>query len=166
MEFKNRQAVIKRERILIPQFNRKYYHVNLMKNNIPTITTVHRLVAKAFIPNPGNKPQVNHIDGNKLNNIVDNLEWCTARENAKHAYRNGLEKIYKGVKNYHYGKKSHKRKKVYQYTLDNKLIRIWDCAGEVNKKMRISTGNIASCCRGQRKTTGGYKWRYELRKEE
>ena len=62
-----------------------YYFVRLSKKE--SLKYVHRLVAKAFIPNPKDKPQVNHKDGNKLNNHINNLEWVTASENQLHAYR-------------------------------------------------------------------------------
>lgn len=67
-----------------------YCVVNMMNLGKLKVGKIHRLVAQAFIPNPENKPEVNHKDGNKLNNHVSNLEWCTGKENMQHAYRTGL----------------------------------------------------------------------------
>ena len=67
-----------------------YFAVMLSKNNKSYCRKVHRLVAEAFIPNPDNLPQINHKDGCKTNNHVSNLEWCTAKENTRHAYQMGL----------------------------------------------------------------------------
>ena len=69
-----------------------YLHVTLCHEGHHHQTSVHRLVAQEFISNPDSKPFVNHIDGDKTNNQVDNLEWCTQSENMKHAYRTGLQK--------------------------------------------------------------------------
>ena len=69
-----------------------YLYVNFTVKDVPTRHSVHRLVAKAFIANPSNKATVNHIDGNKLNNNVCNLEWNTYSENLKHAFATGLNK--------------------------------------------------------------------------
>lgn len=70
-----------------------YLILDLMKEGKRQSVKVHRLVAKAFIPNPNNKPQTNHIDGIKTNNYYMNLEWCTQSENTIHSYKNGLQKI-------------------------------------------------------------------------
>jgi len=69
---------------------RGYPSVYLRRDGKPVMKSVHRLLAIAFIPNPDNLPQVNHMDGNKCNNSLDNLEWCTAAHNMQHAYRTGL----------------------------------------------------------------------------
>ena len=71
---------------------KKYKYVTLSKDGCPTFVSIHRLLAIHYIPNPENKEQVNHIDGDKLNNSLDNLEWVTRSENTKHAYDTGLMK--------------------------------------------------------------------------
>jgi len=71
-----------------------YYRVSLRKDNCSKIHLVHRLIALHFIPNPENKPCINHKDLNRLNNNIDNLEWCTYSENSIHAYKNGAFKAH------------------------------------------------------------------------
>jgi len=78
--------------ILKPSLNTGGYNsVCLRLNNKIKTRSLHRLIMEAFIPNPDNKPCINHIDGNKLNNSIENLEWCTYSENMKHAYDNNLK---------------------------------------------------------------------------
>jgi len=77
-----------------------YYVIPLSIYQKSKTRFVHRLIAINFIPNPENKPQVNHIDGNKLNNSIENLEWCTPSENAKHAYKNKLSVGLSGSKSH------------------------------------------------------------------
>jgi hypothetical protein len=80
----------RRKKILKLRKNRGgYFYLNLYGDNGKKSKTVHRLVAKNFIPNPLNKPCINHKDGNKINNSIKNLEWCTYSENTKHAYKIG-----------------------------------------------------------------------------
>lgn len=89
----------KSNRLLNIQKTKKGYAISIISNQGAKGKVIHRLVASAFIPNPENKPQVNHKDGNKLNNNVENLEWCTGSENVQHAQDNNLSASVKGIKN-------------------------------------------------------------------
>ena len=91
-------TILKKKKLKNILNNRGYLCVNLSKNNIQKKNAIHRLVAETFIPNPDNLSQVNHKDGNKQNNCVENLEWCTCKENIQHARKTGLLNDY-GSKN-------------------------------------------------------------------
>lgn len=83
--------------LLLEPTKDNYRRIVLMKGGIKVRYMAHRLVAITFIPNPDNLPYINHIDGCKSNNVVDNLEWCTASENIQHAIRTGLQKPYLNI---------------------------------------------------------------------
>ena len=83
-----------------PVNGRGYAMVSLSNQESKKTKRLHRLVAEAFLPNPRNHPQINHIDGNPLNNAVENLEWCDAKYNQQHAVRTGLHKPSKGSSHY------------------------------------------------------------------
>ena len=124
-----------------------YSQVVLYKNGIGRTFRLNTLIARMFISAVEGKPYVNHIDGNNKNNRVDNLEWCTASENAKHAYKIGLAK--------------HQTRKVAQIDENGTIICTFDSIKEASKTLKISKGNICSVCKGTRKCkAGGYYWRY------
>ena len=135
-----------------PVGKRGYPNLNLLKDGKQKLFVVHRLVAKAFIPNPENKQQVNHIDGDKTNNRVDNLEWATSRENMLHARRTGLHT-------------SDGDKTVVQM-LNGQEIARYKSASEASRKTGIGRANISNVCRGYHwngrhcKSAGGYEWKY------
>lgn len=111
----------------------------------PNSYLLHRLVAKVFIPNQENKEQVNHIDGNKQNACVNNLEWCSNLENQIHKVNSGL---------------SNTTKKIIQYDLHMNQIKEFSSQMEASKELNISYNIIGNCCRGKQKTGRGYIFKF------
>ena len=141
----------------------KYKVVRLHEKERTKTMYVHRLVAMNFIPNPENKPMINHKDGNKLNNEVSNLEWCTRQENEVHAWTHGMkEKIrITSKENLKIARCFiHTKIPVVQMDLDGNFIKKWDSASDAMKETGIDGSGITKCCRGKLKKTGGYKWQY------
>ena len=138
----------------------RYSKVTLIDSefNIKTIA-VHRLVAIAFIPNPKNKPQVNHKNGIKTDNRVENLEWVTAQENILHGYKAGLLKPTRWALG-KFGSQHNRSKKVVQKTIDGKIIKIYDCMAQAQRETGVPNQSISSACRGVLKKSGGFKWEF------
>ena len=111
-----------------------------------TTYKVHRLVAETFVPNPHHYPQVNHKDEDRFNNRATNLEWCTQQYNLDYGTR--VERIAK--------KRS---RKVGQFTLDNKLVKVWNSTHEAGRH-GYDQGHVWDCCAGRAQTHKGYKWHY------
>jgi len=130
-----------------------YCRVRLSIGKVKVTLMIHRAVAMAFIPNPNNKKTVNHINGVKTDNNIDNLEWCSQKENVRHAWDIGLATL-DGLKI-----------PVIMYSLDGKELETFESTREAGRKFKIGNSHISACCKGQRKTAGGYKWKYYNKKE-
>lgn len=136
---------IKTGRVLKNKINANgYAFVDLCKGDgTSKWIAIHRLVAQAFLPNPDNLAQVNHLDEVKTNNNVENLEWCTASQNTRHS--------------------AHKMScRINQLTLDGKFIRRWESSREIERELGYNHGNIINSCKGNNNYShvGGFKWVY------
>lgn len=167
-QIKNGIYARRKEKILKLFHNKKgYAQTILYKDKKPHPVKIHRLVAQHFITNPENKPQVNHIDGNKKNNQVENLEWCTCKENMKHSYKIGLRNKDLLRKNMRIvgknlrGKKGNHIRKVSQIDKNsNEIIKIWDSLTEASKEININVTTIQNVCAQRKRTAGGFIWKY------
>lgn len=147
--------------------NNGYYGLELANKDGHKRLSIHRLVALAYIPNPNNYPIVNHKDENKLNNNVENLEWCTAKYNLTYG-----STIKRRVSHTDYSKPIYKRnarkngkkvsKPVARYTLSGKYIDSFESAAVAARHLKLQSNHIIECCRSEkRKSAHGYIWKYE-----
>lgn len=137
---------IKSGRTLKPRLHNGYLRYCLYENNKRKDLLLHRIIATAFIDNPEGKPCVNHIDENKTNNDLSNLEWCSVRENNIHGTRikRAAEKRFK---------------KVIQLDLNDNVLSVFESMVQAERETGVSRNSISSCCNGKRKSAGGFKWR-------
>lgn len=134
-----------KESIMTPNNVKGYAQINLVKNHKRKMCYIHRLVANAFIKNLKNKKEVNHKDGKKMNNCVENLEWNTSLENARHSKANNLNDF--------------NRKKINQKK-DGKVVCTFESAMAAARSCNGFHANIVAVCRGKRKTASGFSWSY------
>ena len=135
----------KSKKYLKPTLARGYQKVALYKDGKKKDLYIHRLVAEAYIPNPEKKPQVNHLDENKLNNSVSNLEWATAKENSNYGTRT---------------ERSNKKRSKPVYCVE--LDRVFDGISQAARELDLNKKHICDCCKGRYKTHGGYHWQYAV----
>lgn len=150
---------LKTNKIRTPSIgNHGYHSVDLYKNNQRKTFLVHRLMAETFLDNHESKKTVNHKDGNKINNTLDNLEWASYSENHKHSYTDLGRKAYMEGR---FGRLNHNSKPVQMCSQDGRFIERFDSIMDAERRTGILNNGIVACLKGKSKTSGGFKWRYE-----
>jgi hypothetical protein len=158
---KNNPSVMLRPKIMKQNIQPTGYRiVQLSKSGRVKGLPVHRIIAMAFIPNPDNKPFINHIDANPSNNDLSNLEWCTQSENIQHAYNIGTKVPPSGGPK-KFGKDNHVSRPVLQYSLSGEFIREWECVSQIQTTHNFNRPNICKCCKGKINSAYGFVWKYK-----
>lgn len=148
------KSLTRYKKILKPVKNKNGYLYNtLTKDKVSKQYRLHVIIAQTFIPNPDNLPQVNHKSGVKTDNRVCNLEYCTCKDNIRHAYKVGLSKGRKNELNC-------LSKKVIQSNINGEKIKVWESTMQIQRELGINNNSISQCCLGKIKKSHGYKWNY------
>lgn len=143
----------KTNKILKQQIQNGYCHCTLSIDKKGKRFRIHRLVAEAFIPNLDNKEYVNHIDGDRQNNCVNNLEWATPAENTQHAFSSGLTG-------------SNRKKAVVQYNMNGDRMMVFNSLKEAESQTGVLQSKITLTCQRKRRSAGDYQWRYADDKQD
>lgn len=147
-KFGRLQQHLYKGRQLKKQIQRNGYEVvNLYKGKKMVKELVHRLVAETFLERESGSNYVNHRDGNRANNKLNNLEWCTQSNNLYYAYAYG-------------NKIAPHMKKIHQIDLNGKVLNVFESIQQAERKTGIKASNISKCCRNLRAKAGGFKWEY------
>lgn len=143
---------IKSKRMLKPYKDSKgYLQVDLFNNGSRKPRKVHKIVAQMFLDRGDGMECVNHIDGDKANNSVENLEWCTFKYNTRHAIEKGLKKAFPN--------NLREEKKVAQYDLEGRLLNVYNSMREASRITNTPQPNISKVCMGERKSANKFIWR-------
>lgn len=138
--------------VALKKHNRGYLHVLLYKGKRCKSFLVHRLVADTFMPCSDKTMTVNHIDENPLNNHLDNLEWCSLKENINKFQSNHPGKI----------GRTENMTPVNQLDMGGRVVNVWKSVAEIRRNLNFNSWSISQCCNGKRKTAYGYRWQYAI----
>lgn len=155
------RSLFRYKKVLKPHLRNGYHNVQLFKDKVGTYIGLHRIVAMAFIPNPGNLPYVNHKDECKLNNSADNLEWCTPYYNFTYGTAQQRARAHTNYRTPERLERARQLglsmgKPIAQYTTDGQLVKQYPSANQCAKANGWDVSNIKRCAHGECKTAYGY----------